>query len=1409
MSLFDTLFPSHTRLPKRRRPPRSTGRRPHRRDAVAAERLEQRLALAVTFLPRFSTNAPGDITFASNTLMTALVGQPGNATQVANAQNGTGSDASVWNDDFWNMQYINIDPSGGTFNSSSATLAIPAGADVLFAGLYYGSRTNTAVTDDILRTVRFKGPGDASYATFTGAAGPHQVTLLGKVVGGVSNLPDNVQTYGAFVDVTDLVQTRGQGTYTVANVKGDPGIINHFAGWSLVVAYEDPAASLRNLTVFDGFADVSAANPSVAVNVNGFTAPPLGPVKANLGFVAYEGDLGITGDTASFDGGLGSTTLSNGTNPVNNFFNSSISTNGVTLTNKNPNYKNQLGFDADIIAIDGLIANGATSATLTLTSTQDQYYPGVVTSAIDLYAPKISVDKSVSDLNGGIVEPGDTLRYTIVVANDAAAFDTAANVLLNDGIPAFTAYKPNSLFITSGPNSSATNKTDAIDDDQAEALPDPGLPPISFVRFQLGTGAGGGAPPVGGELQKGESTTVTFDVIVGDGFPSAGLISNTAVVTYASKVTGKKFSATDTATIRCPPVADLKIEKTDSPATSYVPGQTTTYTITVSNLGPAAVPASTISDPLPAGTTFEPAENPGWTLTAGVLTRPTAPLAAGASIIYTLKLLPSSDRTGDLLNTATIAVPAGYFDPVLSNNTSTDTSPCTPRVGLGVTKSDGTATYVPGTSTTYTITVTNSGPSFVSRGSILDNLPTPVATSGNWLVTSVTGLNSTVDTLSGTGTISTLFDLASGGEIKIAFTVDTDSEATADLKNTVVVSPESLTQGSSTTATDTDTAVPTVNLLITKDDGKTTYVPGASTTYTIVATNTGPSFLAGGTIGDPLPAQVSSASWTATYSGAGSTGPAAGSGALNETVSLAVGGTATFTFTVQIKPDASGDLVNTATISPPPTIQGTPATATDMNTQANPQVLLSVTKDDGKTRYVPGTSTTYTIVVTNSGPSTLVGGTVTDTLPTPQGASGFWTATTTGAGSSVFPASGGNDINATIDLPVNGTATFLYTVNIKSTATGQLDNTVTVSPPKGTSGNIATATDTNFGPEPPLSVFGGLVVGSDDGCNGLPWVRVLDPNDGTTLVQFLAYEPSFRGSVRVATGDVTGDGVEEIIVAPGRNRIGEIRVFTQQGVELPAYRTFPFGKAWRGGVEVTAADFTGDNVKDIVAGMSSGTGMVSGFVVTPGASDPVANAASFSFRGFPPRYAGGVMLASGDFGTSSAGGFAFGVQDGRDEIVVGSNSGMRAMVNIWSVTSTPKIVRTIFPFGTKFTGGVTLSTAKYDSDSIPDMLVGAGIGGKSVVEIYSGATGQKITTLPPAAFGSFSKPNAAVFTAALDLTGDGPATNVYGVQGRNGGRGTSGVSSFVRVTTATGILPKSTGNLPALRIAPLKVRLLG
>jgi uncharacterized repeat protein (TIGR01451 family) len=380
-------------------------------------RLEPRFMPAVItpFTVRYSANASGNILFAGNTLMTApTTGR--NARDGLNAQAGTGD--SLNNNDF-NMVYVDADANGFTFNSSRATMTLPAAGSVLFAGLYWGGDSNSSSRN----TVLFKTPTNTDYTQITG-----------QVIGAVSSsgwFGSSSNDYHAFADVTAAVRTAANGTYAVANVQANTGE-NREAGWSLVVVYGDPSAPPRNLTVFDGFAVVDSDTPNVTIPISGFQAPLSGPVETSVGFLTYEGDAGYTGDSVRFN----NITLTDAANPADNFFNSTISREGVLVTSKDVNYVNQMGFDADVIRKSGLLANGATSTTIKLTTGGESYYPGVVTTAIDLHAPIVTTSKTVSDLNGGSLEPGDVLEYTSTVR--VVSGDTATQFVVYDPIPTST-----------------------------------------------------------------------------------------------------------------------------------------------------------------------------------------------------------------------------------------------------------------------------------------------------------------------------------------------------------------------------------------------------------------------------------------------------------------------------------------------------------------------------------------------------------------------------------------------------------------------------------------------------------------------------------------------------------------------------------------------------------------------------------------------------------------------------------------------------------------------------------------------------------------------------------------------------------------------------------------------------------
>ena len=242
---------------------------------------------------------------------------------------------------------------------------------MLFAGLYWGANSTSSQRTQVL----FDTPATATYTTVNGAQ-----------IGSTSSATPSGTNYHAFANVTGLVQAGGNGTYTVANVQATTGT-NFYAGWSLVVVYRAPGEPARNLTVFDGYAVINIGDPPLNIPISGFAAPPAGPVNAKIGVVGYEGDLGRTGDNIRLNGA----NLSDSQNPSNNFFNSSISNLGSRVTTKAPDFVNQLGFDADIVqAPAGAIPNGATTATVTLGTSLDVYFAGLVTTAIDLFAPQIA-----------------------------------------------------------------------------------------------------------------------------------------------------------------------------------------------------------------------------------------------------------------------------------------------------------------------------------------------------------------------------------------------------------------------------------------------------------------------------------------------------------------------------------------------------------------------------------------------------------------------------------------------------------------------------------------------------------------------------------------------------------------------------------------------------------------------------------------------------------------------------------------------------------------------------------------------------------------------------------------------------------------------------------------------------------
>lgn len=514
------------------------------------------------FESRFSASAKGDIVHTGNTLMTC----PASASTCASAQDGTATGAASINNSYA-MEYVDVDGNPATFNSSTAALTLPPGATVLFAGLYYSG--NTAAGGE---------PERATTLLDTPAAGGY-LTVTADQLDDFSSSDPNQHIYGGFADITALVTAGGSGNYTVANVQAQQGA-DHHAGWGLVVAYQDDNEEPRNLTVFDGLVGINPGDPDVTFTLSGFQTPATGTVNADLGLILWEGDRGLTGDEVLLDG----TALSDATNPVDNFNNSTISFDGAHFTAKTPNYVNQLGYDNDVVNTDGLLGNSQTSADLTLRTTGDRWVHQVITFAPDIFQPDVQLQKAAVDVNGGRLLPGDEIEYTITGTN---AGEAAADLTLTDAIPADTTYVPGSLEQVIGAN--AGTKTDASGDDQAEFATGP-----DRTVFRLGTGADAAQ---GGLLAPGENFEVTFRVQVDLGTPPATTITNVATADFSGETTGIEYSVdSNPADVTVEdPLADVRTVKTITRGFPRV-GNQLTYRIRVFNDGPDPATSVDVAD---------------------------------------------------------------------------------------------------------------------------------------------------------------------------------------------------------------------------------------------------------------------------------------------------------------------------------------------------------------------------------------------------------------------------------------------------------------------------------------------------------------------------------------------------------------------------------------------------------------------------------------------------------------------------------------------------------------------------------------------------------------------------------------------------------------------------------------------
>ena len=369
------------------------------------------------------------------------------------------------------------------------------------------------------------------------------------------------------------------------------------------------------------------------------------------------------------------------------------------------------------------------------------------------YVPRIEPVKAASTPDA--YTEGQTILYRVSVPNRGTAPTSGATK--RDPLPSYLAYVANSttlngVAVTDGPG---------------------GTFPFEQPRLINSTGQPAGVIAVGA------TALIEFRVTVRSGAPTP--IVNTAYIDPDGLSGPAPEIAASTENPRL--AADLAITKTDG-RTTMIAGGTTTYTITVTNLGPNTTTAMTVNDALPAAL-LDPvysASTGNYDPVTGIWTGLNLAINQSVSLQVTVRL--DGKAIDSVTNrVAVFGAPGITNDPNTANNQASDTNTITREADLSVTKDSGGSQFQRGSIVEYMVVVTNHGPTTIDSVYGEDIFPpqmTPLAFEPR------VGLIN-MDTATNTG-MWTGMNLAMGEEARMVVRAQLNATYLGPVTNTVKIS---------------------------------------------------------------------------------------------------------------------------------------------------------------------------------------------------------------------------------------------------------------------------------------------------------------------------------------------------------------------------------------------------------------------------------------------------------------------------------------------------------------------------------------------------------------------------------------------------------------------------------------------
>ncbi len=610
----------------------------------------------------------------------------------------------------------------------------------------------------------------------------------------------------------------------------------------------------------------------------------------------------------------------------------------------------------------------------------------------EILVPTFTPVKSSSTFTANV---GDIVTYTVKLTNTCTS--PLTDVFFRDNIPNGLLFIPGSAMVN--------------------GIPEPGVDPN--IGFPL--------PDIPG----GTTTEVTFQVRV-EGIPNPNPAINTATIDYSytpveGGIPGTFSEESNPVPImveELPGEADIAVVKQSNNQTA-VPGQLFTYTIIVSNFGPADAQSVLLTDSIPTnilnpqfsvddGVTFQP-----WTGSLNLGT-----IEAGGVRIVIIRGTVSPTATGVITNTATVSSPTP--DPNPGNNTSTlETPVAAVEADVAVVKQSNQAIAVPGEPFSYTITVNNFGPSAANNVLLMDSIPSSI-------LNPMYSIDGGVTFNPWPGFLS-LGTLPAGAERIIIIRGTVSPDATGVISNTAVVSSTTPDPNPENNTSTVETPVSAIeaDIAVVKQSNQAIAIPGEPINYTIVVNNFGPNAAENVLLTDSIPSSILNPEYS--IDGGVTFNPWPGFLNLG---TLPAGAERIILIRGTVSPTASGIIINTATVSSP-----TPDPNPENNTSTTETPILvpaeadvSITKTASPNPVTPGEVITFTLVVSNAGPNTAENVIVNDNIST----SIIGPVYSINGGATFNPWPGSLNIGA---LPAGESRTIIIRGTVSETASGCINNT--------------------------------------------------------------------------------------------------------------------------------------------------------------------------------------------------------------------------------------------------------------------------------------------------------------------------------------------------------------------------------